>query len=49
MYTLNSDSGIVNNIIGVLNDTRKDLSALFFDKEYQKSKGAVLEKIRPRL
>lgn len=45
----NQDAGVVNNIIGVLMDTRKELMGIFMNKDYQTVKVAVLEKIRPKL
>jgi len=43
------DRARVENIVGVLNDAMKDITALCFNKEYNTAKGAALEKAKVKL
>lgn len=43
------DRARVDNILGVLKDTLKDIRGLYWNKEYQTAKGAVLEKAKTKL
>jgi glutathione S-transferase len=43
------DSGLVNNLIGVLTDALKDIKGLFWNKDYENLKIEYLEKARPKL
>lgn len=42
------DRGHVNNIVGVITDSMKDIKALFWNKDYENLKIDLLEKFRPR-
>jgi glutathione S-transferase len=42
------DAGTINNIVGVLHDSMKDIKALFWNKDYENLKIDLLEKSRPR-
>jgi glutathione S-transferase len=42
------DRGHVNNIVGVVTDSMKDIRALFWNKDYENLKIELLEKVRPK-